>query len=201
MLNKRYFEGSLETRKDLSVSGITDIYEKINLKNYTNLSSDGDIWWNGNELFFTSGSTDVDLLNKIGKVTGATGNIPKFDSNGEILDSGIEAIQEEFDLIDFITLSGISTNTNSIIPENYRIVSIVFEELSGNNAGDISVSTSTGGNDIVSGETVNSNELIDSTLLKTIFSTTDSTTIYIESTDWGNSSVNVFIRIEKFRET
>jgi hypothetical protein len=177
--------------------------QKINLSIYSNTSVEGDLWYSGENLYFTSGSTDIDLLDKLEKVTGYTsGNIPMFTSDGQLTDSGIEATQEYFDLIDFITLSATTEDTNTVIPANYRITSIVFEELSGNSAGDLYIGTTTGfTGDVVSGETVNSNELIDATLgTNLLYSTTESKILYVESTSWGSSSVNVYIRIEKFNE-
>ena len=175
--------------------------QKINLTSYSNTSVNGDLWYSGSELYFTSGSTDIDLLNKIPKVTGATGNLPVFTSSGEIEDSGIPAIQEDFDLIDFITLSAITSDSDTVIPSGYRITSVAYEELSGNSAGIITISTTAGNSgDVVSGVTVGSNSLVDGPLQTTIFSTSSSTLIYIESSSWGSSLVNVHIRIEKFIE-
>jgi hypothetical protein len=192
--------GKLIDGKQLENSTVSQ--SKLNL---TNPDNDNDAATksyvdNGNYL---SGGTNIDISGTTinVKVTGTTlGNIPKFNSNGELVDSGIEASEEEFDLIDFVNLSEISTNSEQTIPSNYRITSIVFEEITGSSAGNISVGTSSSGTDIVNSESVGANSLVDATLGTTIFSTSSDQTIYIESDSWGSGVVNVYIRIEKFTE-
>lgn len=151
---------------------------------------------------YLSGGTNIDISGTTINftVSGSSGNLPKFDSSGGLVDSGIPAENEEFDLIDFITLTNVSNDTDTVIPANYRIVSIVFEEITGSSAGNISVATITGGTDIVNSESVGANSLVDATLVTTIFSTKTSQLIYIESSSWGSGVINIHIRLEKFTE-
>ena len=179
----------------------------INVGGYINISSndnttpsEGDMWY-FDSLYFRSGTTTtVDLLDKIPKLTGVTGNIPMITADGTLEDSGIPAIQEDFDLIDFITIVDTSEDGLFVIPAGFRIVSLVLEETSGNSTGNISVGTTSGGTDVISGETVGAGELVDTTILKSIFSTTVSTILYYESSDWGTGIVTFHIRLEKFIE-
>jgi hypothetical protein len=179
----------------------------INVGGYINIGSndnttpsEGDIWY-FNSLYFRNGTTTtVDLLDKIPTLTGETGNLPMITANGTLEDSGIPAIQEDFDLIDFITIKDVDENSNFVIQAGFRIVSLVLEETSGNTAGDISIGTFSGGTDVISGETVGASSLVDTTILKPIFSTTESIILYYESTNWGSSKVNFHIRLEKFIE-
>jgi hypothetical protein len=138
--------------------------------------------------------------NLIAVVTGATDNLPKFDANGQLENSEIEAIGLDFDLIDFITLSNISANTDTVIPAGYRIMSLVCEETTGNAAGNISVGTITGGTNIVNSESLSANGLLDTALGTSIFSTTSSQQIFISSSSWGSAAVDFHIRLEKFIE-
>jgi len=137
---------------------------------------------------------------KIPKITGATGNLPVFTADGEIIDSGIEANSQFFDYIDFIELSSINSDTQTVIPAKYQITNIVFEEINSNDVGNISIGTVTGGTNIVNSEPVNANELKVAPIGDNIFSKTTNQVIYITSNNWGSGVLSVSIRIEKFTE-
>jgi hypothetical protein len=128
------------------------------------------------------------------------GNLASFDSSSGITDSGISSETVVYDLTDFIEISGTTANTDTVIPAKFRIVSIVFNETSGNAAGNISVGITSGGTDIINAETVGASALIDGAIGTSIFSITSSQLIYITSSAWGSGVVDTYIRMEKFIE-
>jgi hypothetical protein len=148
----------------------------------------------------TKDYVDSGLTSKISIVTGATGNLPEFNSDGELVDSGIEAIKEDFDLIDIISLTDIDADTTTVIPAKYRIVSFVFNETSGYTAGNISVGTGATGTEIINTEALGASALLDGSIGQEIFSITSSQMIYISSSAWGTSLVDITIRLEKYWE-
>jgi hypothetical protein len=209
MANKKYFEDGIYVKStldligdgvlngNLSVSGDLNLTQKINFSSYNSSMVDGDLVYDGSSLIFTQSTNNVDLLDKIGKITGATGNLPMFDSEGNLIDSGIEATTEEFDYIDLIEITGITSNTLTSILSKYTITSVVLNETSGSSI-TVNIGTETGTTDIVNGEVVDANELKRAAIGKDTFSLTENQFIYIESDDWSNSSLDVYIKIERF---
>jgi len=169
-LNNNLFEQFIGDT--LSLSGDTDIYGEMDIKS-------------GATLYVREGIED---------------NLTKFEAGGKVSDSGISSETVVFDLTDFIQISGTTANTDTVIPAKFRIVSIVFNETSGNAVGDISVGITSGGTDIINADTVGASALVDGAIGTSIFSTTSSQIIYITSSTWGSGVVDTYIRMEKFIE-
>ena len=84
-----------------------------------------------------------------------------------------------------------------MIPADYKITSIVLEETAGTNV-TMNIGTTTGSAEIVNNRIVIGNSIQETALGTTLFSTTSSQIIYIESSAWSTAVVDVHIRIEKF---
>jgi len=158
------------------------------------LTGSSNLTYNGSALTLSGKSLYV------GDLTGTAEYLLGVDSDGKIIETEIEAIQEDFDLIDFIELTDISSNTDTVIPAGYKITSFVFEETGGTSSVTIDVGTTSGGTDIINSRTVGSSSLVEGAIGTSIFSKTSSQQIYIESSSWSTAVVDISIRIEKFTE-
>lgn len=93
-------------------------------------------------------------------------------------------------------LTAVTSNTTITIPANYYIVGVIINNTTANAVtGGIRVGTTDGGIDVVVALAVAGNALQaipDATLLKRLFSTTVSTTLYIQTvTLWNSASLNL----------
>ncbi|MCH7521407.1 MAG: hypothetical protein IIB42_06900 [Candidatus Marinimicrobia bacterium] len=85
------------------------------------------------------------------------------------------------------------------IPAGYRIKSIVVEETAGNAiTGGLKIGTSAGGTQVVNGQAVGANALVDCALGTVIFSTSAGQTLYVEDvTSWNSASLDLWIQLER----
>lgn len=96
----------------------------------------------------------------------------------------------------------ITANTTTVIPAGYSILQIVVENTTGNAiTGGIRIGTTNGGVDVAIAVAVSPNSLFvipDSTLLKSIFSLSSDTTLYIQAvTLWNSSNINLRFVLRK----
>lgn len=87
---------------------------------------------------------------------------------------------------------------STIVEAGYKIDTIIIEESSGNNAGDISLSLTSGNTgEIIYQQTVNANNVIDVPLGQEFFSINNDTDLYISSSSWGSSVINIYFTFKK----
>lgn len=96
----------------------------------------------------------------------------------------------------------ITGNTTVSIPAGYSILQIVVENTTGNAVtGGIRIGTTAGGVDVVTAIAVSANALFvitDTVLLKSIFSLSTDTTLYIETvTLWNSANLNIRFVLRK----
>ena len=103
----------------------------------------------------------------------------------------------EFDLIQFINKATQTADFTITIPANYKITSIVIEETAAADAGNISIGTTSGGNDVVNGTSVGASALVNCAIGKSLFSKANDQTLYVSSNAWGSGSITIDVRIEK----
>ena len=91
------------------------------------------------------------------------------------------------------------TVLTDVIPAGYRIKSIVVEETAGNAiTGGLKIGTSAGGTQVVNGQAVGANALVDCALGTVIFSISAAQTLYVEDvTSWNSASIDLWIQLER----
>lgn len=129
----------------------------------------------------------------------ATEYLIAVDSNGKLIKTEIENVQEDFDLINFVSLTNINYDTSIQIPPKYMITSIVMEEVSGITQSEIYIGLSSATTEVVNYESVDANEIRRIPIGKSVFSSSSSTTLHIYSTSWIGK-LNIYIKLEKFME-
>jgi hypothetical protein len=104
------------------------------------------------------------------------------------------------DLIINSKITNLSSNQelgSDIITSGYSIYSIILQEVSGNNAGDISIGSTALGNDIINAETVNSNSTKKPPIGQDFFSLSSNQKIYISSSSWGSGNITFYLTLIK----
>jgi hypothetical protein len=94
----------------------------------------------------------------------------------------------------------ISSNTllSTIIPQGYKLTQVWYEETSNNAAGNVSLGTSSLGNNIVNAQTIGANAEGEAVLVAgNLGSLTQDTSIYVSSSAWGSGVVTLhFVMIK-----
>ncbi|MEE9465584.1 MAG: LamG-like jellyroll fold domain-containing protein [Candidatus Neomarinimicrobiota bacterium] len=95
-------------------------------------------------------------------------------------------------------ITGDST-LGGVIPAGYRISSIIIQETAGNAiTGGLKIGSSAGGTDVVNGQAVGANALVDCALGSRLFSLTAAQSLYVEDvTAWNGASIDLYLEIEK----
>ncbi len=98
------------------------------------------------------------------------------------------------------SITGDSTLTG-VIPAGYRISSIIVQETAGNAiTGGLKIGSSAGGTDVVNGQAVGANALVDCVLGSRLFSLTAAQSLYIEDvTAWNGASIDLCLEIKKIK--
>ncbi len=98
---------------------------------------------------------------------------------------------------------GITTDTTltGVVPAGYRLKSIVVQETAGFAIqGGLKIGTTAGGTDVVNGQTVGINALVDCTLGTRLFSLTAAQTLYVEDvTAWNSASIDLYLEMERIK--
>ncbi len=91
------------------------------------------------------------------------------------------------------------TVLTDVLPAGYRIKSIVVEETAGNAiTGGLKIGTSAGGTQVVNGQAVGANALVDCAPGTVIFSISAAQTLYVEDvTSWNSASIDLWIQMER----
>ena len=87
-------------------------------------------------------------------------------------------------------------STINHILAKYKVTDIILEETSGNNAGNISIGTTSGGTEVVNSQTVNASEVIHAPLGTTFFSVSANQILYISSSSWGSGVIKATVSIQ-----
>lgn len=96
----------------------------------------------------------------------------------------------------------VTGNTTAVIPAGFVILQIVIENTTANAVtGGIKIGTTNGGTEVVVALAVSANSLQavpDATLLKSVFSMSTDTTLYIQTvTLWNSASLNIRFILQK----
>jgi len=89
---------------------------------------------------------------------------------------------------------------STYLPAGYQIDTIIIIETSGNAAGDITISSTSGGTDIVNAQTVGASADVKAVLVNTngvYFSSVNDTDMYVSSSSWGSGVVSIYFTMEK----
>lgn len=97
-----------------------------------------------------------------------------------------------------VRLYATAANTTATVAKNAEIKRITIVNTTANAVtGGIKIGTTSGGTEVVVAQAVGANELVviaDASILKRLFSTTASTTLYIQAvTSWNSASLNIYI--------
>jgi hypothetical protein len=93
--------------------------------------------------------------------------------------------------------TGVATGTTSFLvgtlPAGAYIQKVIWQNVTANAAGNLSLGSTSGGADIVAANACAANCLTDNTIAKTVLSSTSPTLLYITSSAWGSANVNVTV--------
>ena len=96
----------------------------------------------------------------------------------------------------------ITANTTAVIPAGYSILQIVVENTTGNAVlGGLKIGTTNGGVEVAVAVAISASSLFaipDSTLLKSVFSMSSDTTLYLQAiTAWNSANINIRLVLRK----
>ena len=115
-------------------------------------------------------------------------------------DDGYESEQTAFN-DDFSRSVEVDLSSNqqlsTIIPDGYRIDTVIVKETSSNAAGNVSLGTSSAGIDIVNAFTVGADEDSIMTLAGDYFSSVNDTDVYVSSSAWGSGVIDLYFTFKK----
>ena len=102
-----------------------------------------------------------------------------------------------------INTLNVAANSTSIIPAGYSILQVIVREKSGAAiTGGLKIGTTNGGVDVCVALVVTANSIqaiSDSQLLKSVFSATVDTTLYIQAVvAWNTANIDVYFVLRKF---
>ncbi|MCK4578031.1 MAG: hypothetical protein KAU50_04530, partial [Candidatus Marinimicrobia bacterium] len=93
------------------------------------------------------------------------------------------------------------TSLTDVVPAGYRIDSIVLKETAGNAiTGGLKIGTAAGGTDVVNGQAVAANALVDCTLALAVFSLTTAQSLYVaDVTSWNGASIDLYLAMTRMK--
>jgi hypothetical protein len=127
------------------------------------------------------------------------------DSAGCVLANGVGDISvlraagyaEPGKLRSLVFNTGVQTGTTSFLvgtlPAGAYIQKIVWQNVTANAAGSLSIGSTSGGTDVVGSTACGANCLTDATLAKTLFSASSTQPLYVTSSGWNSANVNVTV--------
>ncbi len=94
------------------------------------------------------------------------------------------------------------TTLSNAIPGGYRIKSIAADVTGASSGMILNVGTTSGGSDVVNGEDISSNELLDLSVAKSIFSLSNAQSLYVNDdggTAWSGVCIDLYIAYERIQ--
>jgi hypothetical protein len=102
-----------------------------------------------------------------------------------------------------MVLQNLTSNGTLTVPANYYLIDIVMENTTANSiTGGLKVGTTSGGSDVVLGQAVGASSYLNvgSSISKKIFSSSSTTTLYIQAvTSWNSANVNIYFVFSKMK--
>jgi hypothetical protein len=138
------------------------------------------------------GNGNTYVLDGQGRLLAQESDLPWFYSQGY---SSVTDIIADLFAASGVIPSGTSSVAMGILPPNFYIESLIFQNLIASAiTGGINVGSTAGGNDIVSALAIGANALLvatDAVILKRVFSTTAPTSLFVSAvTSWNGANLN-----------